>query len=149
VGADDLINKINNEGWTEFDKAIAVRSLMAKVGRLGRVLGPRGLMPNPKTGSVVAPDAESVAAAVREVKGGKIDFRVEKAGIVHAPVGKASMTVDQIRDNTLALMSTLMRLKPSSAKGQYVKSVALSTTMSPGIRLDPNEMVRLATEARS
>jgi len=149
VGGDDLINKINNEGWTDFDKAIAVRSLMAKVGRLGRVLGPRGLMPNPKTGSVVAPDAESVAAAVREVKGGKIDFRVEKAGIVHAPIGKASMSVDQIRDNTLSLMSTLLRLKPSSAKGQYIKSVALSTTMSPGIRLDPNEMVRLATDVRS
>lgn len=148
VGGDELINRIQDEGWTDFDKAIAVRSLMAKVGRLGRVLGPRGLMPNPKTGSVVAPDPEAVAAAVRDVKGGKIDFRVEKAGIVHAPIGKASMTPDQIRDNALALMQTLLRLKPSSAKGAYVRSVALSTTMGPGIRLDPNEMVRIAQESR-
>lgn len=149
VGGDELINKIQNEGWTDFDKAIAVRSLMAKVGRLGRVLGPRGLMPNPKTGSVVAPDAEAVATAVREVKGGKIDFRVEKAGIVHAPIGKASMGVDQIRENALALVQTLLRLKPASAKGAYVRSVALSTTMGPGIRLDPNEVVRLAQESRA
>lgn len=149
VGGDELINKIQDEGWTDFDKAIAVRSLMAKVGRLGRVLGPRGLMPNPKTGSVVAPDAESVAAAVRDVKGGKIDFRVEKAGIVHAPIGKASMSIDQIRENALALMQTLLRLKPASAKGTYVRSVALSTTMGPGIRLDPNELVRLAQESNA
>lgn len=149
VGADDVINRIQNEGWVDFDKAIAVRSLMAKVGRLGRVLGPRGLMPNPKTGSVVAPDPEAVAAAVRDVKGGRIDFRVERAGIVHAPIGKASMTVDQIRDNALALVGTLMRLKPSTAKGIYVRSVALSTTMGPGIRLDPNEVVRLAQEQRA
>lgn len=145
VGADDLINKVN-DGWVDFDKAIAVRNLMAKVGKLGRVLGPRGLMPNPKTGSVVGP--EGVAQAVREVKGGRIDFKVEKAGIVQAPIGKASMTEVQLRENLVALAQTIIRLKPSSAKGQYVKSVAISTTMGPGVRLDPNEIVRFAGELR-
>ena len=145
VGADDLINKVN-DGWTDFDKAISVRNLMAKVGKLGRVLGPRGLMPNPKTGSVVGP--EQVAQAVREVKGGRIDFKVEKAGIVHCAIGKASMTEAQIKDNLTALAQQIVRLKPSSAKGTYVKSVAISTTMGPGIRLDPNEVVRIAGELR-
>ncbi len=146
VGSDSLIAKIQGEGWLDFDKAIAVRSMMAKVGRLGRVLGPRGLMPNPKTRTVVGPD--DVAQAVREVKGGRVDFRVERAGIVHASIGKASMPSDQIRDNMLMLMQSLMRLKPASAKGQYVKSVSLSTTMGPGIRLDPNEVVRQVGEQR-
>ena len=145
VGSDDLIKRID-EGWTEFDKAIAVRNMMAKVGRLGRVLGPRGLMPNPKTGSVVGP--EQVAQAVREVKGGRIDFKVEKAGIVHVSIGKASMEANQIKDNLLALAQQIVRLKPASAKGVYVKSVALSTTMGPGIRIDPNEIVRLSGELR-
>jgi large subunit ribosomal protein L1 len=145
VGADDLINKIN-DGWVDFDKAISVRNLMAKVGRLGRVLGPRGLMPNPKTGSVVGP--EQVAQAVREVKGGRIDFKVDKTGIVHVSIGRASMEASQLRDNLLALAQSLVRLKPSSAKGIYVRSVALSTTMGPGIRLDPNEIARIATEMR-
>ena len=146
VGGMELIQKIQTEGWTDFDKAIAIRSMMAKVGRIGRILGPRGLMPNPKTGTVVAPD--SVAEAVREVKGGKIDFRVEKAGIVHASVGKASMSEEHLRDNVLALLAMLVRLKPSPAKGTYVKSVALSTTMGPGIRLDPNDAVRMSAERR-
>lgn len=146
VGGMELIQKIQTEGWTDFDKAIAIRSMMAKVGRIGRILGPRGLMPNPKTGTVVAPD--SVAEAVREVKGGKIDFRVEKAGIVHASVGKASMSEEHLRDNVLALLAMLVRLKPSTAKGTYVKSVALSTTMGPGIRLDPNDAVRMSAERR-
>ena len=146
VGGMDLINKIQKEGWVDFDKAIAVRAMMAKVGRIGRILGPRGLMPNPKTGTVVAP--ESVAGAVQDIKSGKIDFRVEKAGIVHASVGKASMSEEQLRDNVLALVGTLVRLKPSTAKGTYVKSVALSTTMGPGIRLDPNDAVRQSAERR-
>lgn len=146
VGGMELIQKIQTEGWTDFDKAIAIRSMMAKVGRIGRILGPRGLMPNPKTGTVVAPD--SVAEAVREVKGGKIDFRVEKAGIVHASVGKASMSEEHLRENVLALLAMLMRLKPSTAKGTYVKSVALSTTMGPGIRLDTNDAVRMSSERR-
>ena len=145
VGTDDLIKRID-EGWVDFDKAIAVRNMMAKVGRLGRVLGPRGLMPNPKTGSVVGP--EGVGQAVREVKGGKIDFKVEKAGIVHVAIAKASMTEAQIKDNLIALAGVIVRLKPSSAKGIYIKSVAISNTMGPGIRIDPNEIVRLSGELR-
>jgi large subunit ribosomal protein L1 len=145
VGGDDLIAKVN-DGWTDFDKAISVRGLMAKVGKLGRVLGPRGLMPNPKTGTVVGP--EQLAQAVREVKGGRIDFKVEKAGIVHCAIGKASMTEVQIKDNLVALASQIVRLKPSTAKGVYVRSVAISSTMGPGLRLDPNEIVRVAGEMR-
>jgi large subunit ribosomal protein L1 len=139
VGADDIIEKINT-GWTEFDKAVATRDLMGKVGKLGRVLGPRGLMPNPKIGTVVGPEA--IAETVRELKGGKIDFRVEKAGVVHASIGRCSMTADQIRENALAMVATLLRLKPSTAKGTYLRGAALSSTMGPGIRLDPNELVR-------
>lgn len=146
VGSDDLIEKIEKEGWVDFDKAVSVRNLMAKVGRLGRVLGPRNLMPNPKSGTVVGP--EEIARVVREVKGGRVDFRIEKAGIIHASVGKASMSADQLRDNIVALVQTLIRLKPATAKGAYVKGVTVTTTQGPGIRLDPNEMVRLATEVR-
>lgn len=146
VGGDELVAKIQDEGWVDFDKAIAIRSMMAKVGRLGRVLGPRGLMPNPKTGTVVGP--EDVAGVVREVKGGRIDYRVERAGIVHAPIGKASMTPEQLRENALALLAALVRAKPASAKGQYVRSVALSSTMGPGIRLDASEVVKLAADFR-
>jgi large subunit ribosomal protein L1 len=146
VGSDDLVAKIQNEGWVDFDKAIATRNMMAKVGRLGRVLGPRNLMPNPKTGTVVGP--EQIAEVIREVKGGRLDFKVERAGILHVSIGKASMSKDQLEDNLLAFMRTVMRLKPSSAKGTYVKSVALSTTMGVGIRLDPNEVMRLAQESR-
>lgn len=142
VGADDLIEKINNESWTDFDKAVATRDLMGKVGKLGRVLGPRGLMPNPKIGTVVGP--EQIAETVRELKGGKIDFRVEKAGIVHAAVGKSSMGADQLRANVLALVTTLLRLKPATAKGTYLRGLALSSTMGPGIRLDVNDLQRLA-----
>lgn len=142
VGADDLIEKINSENWTGFDKAVATRDLMGKVGKLGRVLGPRGLMPNPKIGTVVGPD--QVAETVRELKAGKIDFRVEKAGIVHANVGKASMTDTQLRENIESLVNTLVKLKPASAKGSYLKGVAISSTMGPGIRLDPNALVRTA-----
>lgn len=140
VGADDLIEKIGG-GWTDFDKAVATRDLMGKVGKLGRVLGPRGLMPNPKIGTVVGP--EQVAETVRELKGGKIDFRVEKAGVVHASIGRCSMTAEQIRENALAMVATLIRLKPSTAKGTYLRGAALSSTMGPGIRLDPNDLARL------
>lgn len=142
VGADDLIEKINSQNWTDFDKAVATRDLMGKVGKLGRVLGPRGLMPNPKIGTVVGP--EQIAETVRELKGGKIDFRVEKAGVVHAAIGRSSMTAQQIHENALALVTTLMRLKPATAKGTYLRGAALSSTMGPGIRLDPNDLVRLA-----
>jgi len=140
VGADDLILKIESEGWTGFDKAVATRDLMGKISKLGRVLGPRGLMPNPKIGTVVGPDA--IAQTVRELKGGKIDFRVEKAGIVHANVGKASMEAVQLRENIEALVNTLMKLKPASAKGTYLRGAAVSTTMGPGIRLDPGAIIR-------
>lgn len=146
VGTDELIDKIQNEGWTDFDSAVAVRNLMAKVGRLGRVLGPRGLMPNPRSGTVVGPD--EVGRVVREIKGGRVEFRVERAGIVHASVGKASMGEDKLRDNLLTLMRELIRLKPSTAKGAYVRSVTVSTTMGPGIRLDVNDVTRLASELR-
>ena len=140
VGADDLIQKIETQQWTDFDKAVATRDLMGKVGKLGRVLGPRGLMPNPKIGTVVGPDM--IAQTVRELKGGKIDFRVEKAGIVHAMVGKASMEPAQIKENIEALVGTLLKLKPASAKGTYVRGAALSSTMGPGIRLDPSDLTR-------
>lgn len=141
VGADDLIEKILG-GWTDFDKAVATRDLMGKVGKLGRVLGPRGLMPNPKVGTVVGP--EQIAETVRELKGGKIDFRVEKAGIVHASVGKASMPTNQLTDNVVALVHALIKLKPSTAKGTYLRGVAISSTMGPGIRLDLSDVTRQA-----
>jgi len=142
VGADDLIEKINNENWTDFDKAVATRDLMGKVGKLGRVLGPRGLMPNPKIGTVVGP--EQIAETVKELKGGKIDFRVEKAGVVHASVGRCSMTEQQLTENVVSLVNTLIRLKPASAKGTYLRGAALSSTMGPGIRLDVADIARLA-----
>lgn len=142
VGSDDLVQKIMTEGWTDFDKAVATRNLMGKVGRLGRVLGPRGLMPNPKVGTVVAP--EHVAQTVTDLKGGRIDFRVEKSGIVHCPVGKASFEADQLQDNILALINELMRLKPSSAKGTYLRGVAVSSTMGVGVRVDTNDLLRAA-----
>jgi large subunit ribosomal protein L1 len=145
VGGDDLIARVNG-GWTDFDKAVSVRSLMAKVGRLGRVLGPRGLMPNPKTGTVVGP--EDIARVVKEVKGGRVDFRVERAGIIHAPVGKASMSEEALRENVLAFIEHLIKLKPSTAKGAYMRTIGLSTTMGPGIRLDPNEVARLTSAER-
>lgn len=141
VGSDDLVAKIQ-DGWFEFDKAVATTDMMGKVGRIGRVLGPRGLMPNPKVGTVVPP--AKVAEAVAQLKSGKIDFRVEKAGIIHAQIGRASMEADQIADNVVALIATLNRLKPSSAKGVYVKSITLSSTMGPGVRVDPHDAIRRA-----
>lgn len=146
VGSTELIEKIQKEGWVDFDKAVATRSMMSKVGRLGRVLGPRGLMPAPKKGTVVAP--EDIARVVREVKGGRVDFKVDRQGNVHSSVGKASMTTDQLRENILSLVQTLVRLKPASAKGTYVKNIAISSTMGLGIRLDSYEVMRLASEIR-
>ena len=131
VGAEDLAAKVA-EGWLEFDKAIATPDMMGVVGRLGKVLGPRGLMPNPKVGTVTA----DVARAVRETKAGKVEFRAEKAGIVHAPVGKASFDAKKLQDNVSALLEVIMKAKPSSAKGVYLKGVSISTTMGPGIKLD-------------
>jgi large subunit ribosomal protein L1 len=131
VGAEDLAAKVQ-EGWLDFDVAIATPDMMGVVGRLGKVLGPRGLMPNPKVGTVTA----DVTRAVREAKAGKVEFRVEKAGIVHVPVGKASFDVKRLTDNVNAILDTVMRAKPATAKGTYLKGVSLSTTMGPGIRLD-------------
>jgi large subunit ribosomal protein L1 len=142
VGSDDLVKKIMTEGWLDFDKAVATRSMMGKVGRLGRILGPRGLMPNPKVGTVVAP--EQVGDTVAELKRGKIDFRVEKAGIIHASIGKVSMDAEKLQKNLGTLIATLVRMKPSTAKGIYVRSVAVSSTMGPGVRIDTLEAQRYA-----
>jgi large subunit ribosomal protein L1 len=132
VGLDDYVNKIQNEGFTDFDVLIASPDVMPVIGRLGRVLGPRGLMPNPKSGTVTNDLAEAVVA----VKAGRIDFRVDKTGIVHASIGKSSFEPAQIRDNADAFIKELMRLRPSAAKGTYVKSVTLSTTMGPAVPVD-------------
>ncbi len=131
VGAEDLVERIQG-GWLDFDRAIATPDIMGQVGRLGKVLGPRGLMPNPKTGTVTF----EVGKAVREFKGGKIEFRVEKAGIIHVPFGKASFTPQQLTENALAVLEALLRAKPASSKGRYVKNVSISSTMGPGIRVD-------------
>lgn len=135
VGLDDYIAKIEG-GWTDMDVIITMPTVMAKVGRLGRVLGPRGLMPNPKAGTVTM----DVAKAVTEVKAGKIDFRVDKTGIIHTSIGKSSFTAEQLKENATELLSTLIRLKPSTAKGTYVKSVHLSTTMSPSVKVDKSSI---------
>jgi large subunit ribosomal protein L1 len=132
VGAEDLVERIQKENWTDFDSMVATPDMMGLVGRLGRVLGPKGLMPNPKVGTVTT----DVAKAVRELKAGRVEFRVEKAGIVHARIGKASFGSDKLQENARTMVETLLRLKPSSAKGTYMKSVTLSTTMGPGIRVD-------------
>ena len=131
VGAEDLAQKIQ-DGMLDFDKTIATPDLMGLVGRLGKILGPRGLMPNPKLGTVTV----DVAKAVRETKAGKVEFRVEKAGIIHAPIGKASFDADKIRDNLNVLIESVMKAKPSGAKGTYLQSASVSTTMGPGVRLD-------------
>ncbi len=131
VGLDEYLQKIK-DGWTDVDVIITMPSVMGKLGPLGRVLGPRGLMPNPKTGTVTM----DVAKAVREVKAGKIDFKVDKTGIVHASIGKASFDADKISGNANELLQTLMKLKPSSSKGAYIKSIAMSSTMSPSILID-------------
>ncbi|WP_108822900.1 50S ribosomal protein L1 [Dysgonomonas sp. Marseille-P4361] len=135
VGLDEYIEKIKG-GWTDIDVIITQPAIMGKVGALGRILGPRGLMPNPKSGTVTV----DVAKAVQEVKSGKIDFKVDKAGIIHASVGKVTFTADQIKDNAKEFISTLIKLKPTAAKGTYVKSISLSSTMSPGIKIDPKSV---------
>ena len=142
VGSDDLVARVQNDGWLEFDKAVATTDMMGKVGRIGRILGPRGLMPNPKVGTVVPP--AKVGEAVSQLKSGKIDFRVEKAGIVHARIGRASMEAGQLAENLSALVATLVRLKPSSAKGVYMRSITVSSTMGPGVRVDTQDALRRA-----
>lgn len=135
VGLDDYITKIEG-GWTDIDVIICTPTVMAKVGRLGKVLGPRGLMPNPKSGTVTL----DVGKAVKEVKAGKIDFKVDKTGIIHVGIGKASFSPDKLRDNAAEMLQTIAKLKPASAKGTYFKSIAISTTMSPGIRVDASSI---------
>lgn len=137
VGGEDLIEQIKG-GWLEFDKAIATPDVMGLVGRIGKILGPRGLMPNPKVGTVTF----DVASAVREMKAGRIEFRTEKAGIVQAPIGKVSFTPEKLRDNAMALIDTLLRLKPAASKGTYMRRVTLSSTFGPGIKVDTSSVVR-------
>lgn len=137
VGLDDYVNKIQNENWFEFDVLIATPDVMGQVGRLGRILGPRGLMPNPKSGTVTM----DVGEAVKQVKAGKIDFRVDKNGNLHTAVGKASFSADQIKENAEAFMKEVLRLRPATAKGTYVRSATISTTMGPGLPLDRSEIV--------
>ena len=137
VGLDDFIDQIQNEGFVDFDVMIASPDVMPKIGRLGRVLGPRGLMPNPKSGTVT----NDIAEAVQAVKAGRIDFRVDKQGNLHTAIGKASFSPDQIRENAEAFLREVMRLRPASAKGTYVKSVTLSTTMGPAVPVDRNAAI--------
>lgn len=135
VGADDLVAKIQ-EGWFDFDTAIATPDMMGVVGKIGKLLGPRGLMPNPKVGTVTF----DIGRAVNESKSGKVEFRVEKAGIIHAPVGKVSFEADKLKENILALIDALVKSKPSAAKGTYIKKISISSTMGPGVNLDVSDV---------
>jgi large subunit ribosomal protein L1 len=135
VGLDEFISKIE-KGWTDVDVIITMPTVMAKVGKLGKILGPRGLMPNPKSGTVTL----DVAKAVIEVKAGKIDFKVDKTGIIHTTIGKVSFSPDKLVENAQELINVLMKLKPSSSKGTYVRSISLSSTMSPGVAVDPSSV---------
>jgi len=139
VGSDELIKKIN-EGWFDFDKTVATPDMMAAVGRIGKVLGPRGLMPNPKTGTVTV----DIGKAVREIKAGKLEFRVDKAGIIHVAVGKASFGPEQLIENAKAVLMSILRAKPASAKGNFVRGVTVSTTMGPGIKVDLSQIRAMA-----
>jgi large subunit ribosomal protein L1 len=138
VGLDDYIQKVE-AGWTDIDVIITMPTVMAKVGKLGKVLGPRGLMPNPKSGTVTL----EVGKAVKDVKAGKVDFKIDKQGIIHASIGKASFSADKIKDNAAELINTVVKLKPASSKGTYIQSISLSSTMSPGIIVDKNSVVGL------
>jgi large subunit ribosomal protein L1 len=136
IGGEDMVNKIQSEGWTDFDAVIATPDMMRSVGKLGKILGPRGLMPNPKTGTVTV----DVAKAVQEVKAGKVEFRVDKTGIIHAPVGKVSFTPVKLVENAASLITAVLKAKPSAAKGKYVKSATLCSTMGPGISIDVQDL---------
>ena len=137
VGAEELIPKIQNEGWFEFDKVVATPNMMSVVGRLGRVLGPKGLMPNPKAGTVTM----DVTKAVNDIKAGKIEYRLDKTNIIHVPIGKASFTEEQLSDNFQAIMDAIVKAKPTSLKGQYLKSVVLTATMGPGVKVSTAKYV--------
>jgi large subunit ribosomal protein L1 len=138
AGGEELTKKIQEENWLDFDTVIATPDMMGAVGRLGKILGPRGLMPNPKVGTVTF----DIARTVREVKAGKVEYRVEKAGIVHVPVGKASFGPEKLIDNAAALIAALVRAKPAAAKGNYLRSVSIATTMGPGVMIDPSSTAR-------
>jgi large subunit ribosomal protein L1 len=140
VGGEDMVNKIQSENWTDFDAVVATPDMMRSVGKLGKVLGPRGLMPNPKTGTVTV----DVARAVREVKMGKVEFRVDKTGIIHAPVGKTSFASEKLVENATTLIQAVLKAKPAASKGKYVKSTTLCSSMSPGIAIDNTEMTTAA-----
>jgi large subunit ribosomal protein L1 len=142
VGSDDMVEKVNG-GWLDFDAVVATPDMMGKVGRLGRVLGPRGLMPNPKTGTVTT----DVAKAVSDIKGGKIEFRVDRHSNLHFIIGKSSFSETQLAENYAAALDEVLRLKPSSAKGRYLRKVTISTTMGPGIPVDPSRTRDVVTEA--
>ena len=137
AGLDEYIQKVS-DGWLEFDVIVAQPQVMAQIGRLGRVLGPRGLMPNPKSGTVT----QDVGVAVGEVKGGKVAFRVDKYGIIHSPIGRVSFSADKLSDNAMELVSTIVKMKPATVKGTYMKSVSVASTMSPGIKIDPKEFIK-------
>jgi large subunit ribosomal protein L1 len=143
VGGDDLIKKIQEENWLDFDRVIATPDIMGAVGRIGKILGPRGLMPNPRVGTVTF----DVAKAVQEVKAGKVDYRVDKAGVVHAGIGKTSFGEDKLAENAHMLLGAIVRAKPASAKGNYIKSVAVTSTMGPGVRVDAASATRTGAEA--
>jgi large subunit ribosomal protein L1 len=140
VGADDLVQRIQG-GWTDFDVAVATPDLMGMVGRLGKILGPRGLMPNPKSGTVTL----DVGRAIREIKGGRVEFRVDRTGVIHVPIGKVSFTQENVLRNMGALVDAVVRAKPSGAKGQYIRSITLASTMGPGLKLDLQPTLALAT----
>jgi len=140
VGGDEIVKKIQEENWLDFDRVIATPDMMGQVGRIGKILGPRGLMPNPKVGTVTF----DVAKAVGELKAGKVEYRVEKAGIVHVPIGKRSFGAQKLTENATALLSSLIKAKPAAAKGNYLLSVAVSATMSPGVKVDPLAVRTLA-----
>ena len=137
VGGQELVPKIQNEGWLDFDVVVATPDMMGVVGRLGRILGPKGLMPNPKAGTVTM----DVAKAVKDIKAGKIEYRLDKTNIIHVPVGKASFTEEQLADNFHTLMAAIIKAKPAAAKGQYLRSVIITSTMGPGIKLNPTKLV--------
>lgn len=140
VGGEDLVKKVSTEGWLDFDKAIATPDMMGLVGRIGKILGPRGLMPNPKVGTVTF----DVARAVSELKAGKVEYRVEKAGIVHVPLGKASFGPEKLLENARALLNSLIKAKPAAAKGNYLLSISVASTMGPGVKIDPLAVRTLA-----
>ncbi len=140
AGGEEYINKIKDENWFDFDAVVATPDMMGQVGKIGRILGPRGLMPNPKVGTVTM----DVTKAVGELKAGRIEFRVEKAGIVHSPIGKASFETSKLEENLSAFLDVLVKMKPATAKGTYVKSITISTTHGPGIKVDPSSLAKVA-----